>query len=300
MAWIELHQSIRDHRKIVDLADHLNIPEQYAVGLCIYLWTWALDNAPEGVLRMSARVVAKASGWSGNENDFLQSLIDTNWLEITPENDLYIHDWEQYAGRLIEKRKEDAARKREYRAEKAQSTKRPKNVRKTSKGHPKDIQGTSSVTVPNLTVPNLINATTIANAHEDPADDKVPALDEVPTLDEKDYYRIELLAVTLLQRPIITPDEYKMLQKLYASGVSVETIMRGIQESFDNYKPRTVRDKISRLTYCENHILDLHEKLTFVPTTNSKKGSATHGISRTSTPPDDDWAKAEANFFRRS
>ncbi len=92
MAWIELHQSIRDHRKVIDLADRLEIAEPYAAGLCVYLWTWALDNAPDGVLRTSTRLIAKASGWSGDEAQLFDALL------------VKIHDWEQYSPARIERK----------------------------------------------------------------------------------------------------------------------------------------------------------------------------------------------------
>ena len=267
MAWIELHQSIRDHRKIVDLAARLNIPEQYAAGLCIYMWTWALDNAPEGVLEMSARLVTKASGWTGDEDDFLSAMLLSKWLEKTPENTLYIHDWEQYAGRLIEKRREDAARKRASRAEKSKVTKRPKDIRKTSAGHPDDIPRMSSVTVPNRTVPKELDAVDAdARAEIVPVDTATPSGgNPVPIQPRDDYLDIEAVVVPLLNRSMLSTDEVHMIDDLVKSGVSRETIIRGITESFANHKPKNSRDKINKLTYCRNHILDLHDIATYEP-----------------------------------
>ncbi len=50
MAWIEAHQSLRDHRKVPDMADRLDMPEAHVVGHLVYLWLWALDNAQDGRL----------------------------------------------------------------------------------------------------------------------------------------------------------------------------------------------------------------------------------------------------------
>jgi hypothetical protein len=62
------------------------------------------------------------------------------------DEDGSIHDWHDYAGKLVEAREYDRARKRADRA-----------VRRTSTGHPPDIHRKSGVenpTVPDPTVPN--------------------------------------------------------------------------------------------------------------------------------------------------
>lgn len=83
--------------------------------------------------------------------------------------------------------------------------------------------------------------------------------EQLPILTDGDVAEIEMLAVMLLQRPMLYPDEVKMLMDLSATRVPKATILQGIGESFENYKPRSSRDKINRLTYCMNHILDLHD-----------------------------------------
>lgn len=140
-------------------------------------------------------------------------------------------------------------------------------------------------------------ATTNAYAREELLGDQVPAPDEVPILEQsinreeiglplpndlptvshEEFLQIEQLAMRLMQRQMIYPDEFQMLKDLTASGVPIPTIVRGIQESFATYKPKNSRDKISRLTYCENHIWDLHEKLTYIPKVNEGgNNGATH------------------------
>ena len=42
MAWIEVHQSLRGHKKLKC--------EAHAIGYLVCLWMWALDNAPDGNL----------------------------------------------------------------------------------------------------------------------------------------------------------------------------------------------------------------------------------------------------------
>ena len=37
--WIQIEDTIREHDKIFNLSDRLNIPDAYAIGLMVCLWT---------------------------------------------------------------------------------------------------------------------------------------------------------------------------------------------------------------------------------------------------------------------
>lgn len=118
MAWIELHQAIWTHRKTVMLAAELGIPEIYAAAHMIHLWCWALDNAPEGDLSgLSARVIAFGAGWPGDPEAFVQAAVRAGFLDRNDSGELRIHDWDDYAGRLIEiqARKRETTRERQRR-----------------------------------------------------------------------------------------------------------------------------------------------------------------------------------------
>jgi hypothetical protein len=131
MAWIEVHQSLRDHRKTIDLAERLGVSEACAVGHLLFIWLWALDNANDGLLTTSPQVIAKIAAFCGDANAFQSALIESGYVDQVGDS-LVIHDWDDYAGKLIAKRKSDAERKRKERA---------------SKGQTRDGSGT----VPNLT-----------------------------------------------------------------------------------------------------------------------------------------------------
>lgn len=150
MAWIELHQSIWTHRKALALGDALDIHEMYAASHVIRLWTWALDNAPEGVLPDSPRIIARSAGWEHDADQFVTALVQSGWLDHDGET-YCIHDWADYAGRLIDRRRENAERKRRGRAEEPSIK---EDVRETSNGHPPDVRRKSVATVPNRTGPN--------------------------------------------------------------------------------------------------------------------------------------------------
>jgi len=142
MAWIELHQAVWTHRKTFELAGRLGIDETYAAAHVIRLWSWALDNAADGNLSsLSDRAIAFGAGWRADVAAFVAALVDAGWLNV----DRTIHDWDEYAGRLLERRAEDARRKREKRP-----SARPMDVRTTSARRPLDVRRTG----PDLTGPD--------------------------------------------------------------------------------------------------------------------------------------------------
>lgn len=119
MAWIELHQAVWTHRKTFELAGLLDISETYAAAHMLRLWSWALDNAPDGSLSgISSRAIARGADWAGDAEAFVEALISAGWLDP----DRAIHDWQDYAGRLIERRVSNTERMRAKRAANVQRT----------------------------------------------------------------------------------------------------------------------------------------------------------------------------------
>ena len=142
MAWIEVHDTISGHRKTYRLASNLQIPQYSAVGILVSLWTWALDNAEDGSLcEFPSNAIARACFWDGDPSVLVEALIESGWID----EDMSLHDWYDYAGRLIEFRKKERTRLKQYRS-------RTKQVR-TSTIHSTDAVEYNA-TVPNQTVPN--------------------------------------------------------------------------------------------------------------------------------------------------
>lgn len=158
MAWIELHQSLWTHRKTLILAGLLDIDETYAGAHIARLWTWALDNAPEGdITGLPGKVLAFAAGWRGDPTAFINALVDAGWIDAPDDGPTMLHDWEEYAGRLIEKRRTDADRLRRWRATQ-RTVMEATPERNADETHSKDavtVPNRTSV-VPNLTVPEEI------------------------------------------------------------------------------------------------------------------------------------------------
>lgn len=146
MAWIEFHQGLGRHHKMRRIKRSLGIGVAQAVGHMALLWTWAIDAAPDGDLTNFECVdIAEQAEWDGDPLEFVGALVSAGLLDQENER-LTIHDWDTYAGRLVEKRRTDAERKR------------------MSRGRPTDIHGTAPVTVPNRTVPDHVHVGSTAAA----------------------------------------------------------------------------------------------------------------------------------------
>lgn len=162
MAWIELHQSLPTHRKTLALADELDIEPVQAVGHLSCLWLWALDNAPDGNLEgISDRTLARAAQWSADPAAFREGLANAGFVG----NDEKIHDWDDYAGRLVERRQTERERSRQRRA----AAQRPHDEPPPTNGRPTADHATTAGTVPNRTVPNRTSAPSGAAPRVEPA-----------------------------------------------------------------------------------------------------------------------------------
>lgn len=116
MAWLELHQSVAWHRKTCALATKLNVRRAEALGLVATLWLWALEHAQDGALgHLTDREVSAAAGWHRKPEGFVLALSEVGFLD--PDGG--IHDWYDFAGKLIEKRQDNTDRMRAARAERA-------------------------------------------------------------------------------------------------------------------------------------------------------------------------------------
>lgn len=121
MSWIELHQSVLRHPKTIRLAASLGKPRQFTVGVLAELWCWALDAAEEGG-PLTAPEVAAGADWPGNATKFAEALTDAGYLDRAEDGRYWLHDWWDYAGRMIKKRADNRERMRNARAEHVQRT----------------------------------------------------------------------------------------------------------------------------------------------------------------------------------
>lgn len=168
MAWIEVHDTLREHRKTYALASTLKIEQYAAVGLVVSLWTWALNNAQDGDLSaFPLTAIANACLWRKSDKTLIAALQECGFIT----RDMQIHDWDVYAGKLIEQREiqREQSRVRQQRRrqkidELKKSASRVSNAKVTqeetqevTRDKPVTLPVNNEVTVPNPTVPNSTN-----------------------------------------------------------------------------------------------------------------------------------------------
>ncbi|MBR2207854.1 MAG: hypothetical protein IJ859_03500 [Synergistaceae bacterium] len=122
MAWLEAHQELPRHPKTKRFARMLKISIPQAVGHLFLLWWWALDYAENGDLsKYDAYDLADAVQWDGDPEEFLSAMIDCGpggtcgFIEKDESGNIFIHDWDKYSGRLVEKREKNRKRKAQER-----------------------------------------------------------------------------------------------------------------------------------------------------------------------------------------
>lgn len=141
MAWIESHQELAHHPKVARLAGKLDITVPTAIGHLHCLWWWCLAYAETGdVTDFDVYELAHAAQWAGDPGVFVKGLMESGWLDDS-DGRTVVHDWYEYAGKLVERRRSDTERKRKTRAV-------------VSDGRPSDIRGTSATT-PDTVAPEV-------------------------------------------------------------------------------------------------------------------------------------------------
>ena len=142
MAWIQVHQTLKDHRKLFDAADELEVSPPHMMGLLVSFWLWALDNAPSGNLEgITPRMIARAAQWEGPAEKLTAALIRAGWLDENDGGELEIHDWYEYAGKLIDQRQAEKERSQRRRAAAAAASCGNDDDQQTTAGRPKGSRG---------------------------------------------------------------------------------------------------------------------------------------------------------------
>lgn len=173
MAWYEAHQTLAKHPKTLKLASLLKSDRRYAVGLLHDLFSWGLDAAKkDGTLPgVAEEEIASALDYSGKKGaSVVAALVEAGYLE-TADGVYRIHDWYDYAGKLVDRREDAKRRKDEWKE-------RQLNEDRTQKERERNYCGTvpecerNAPTVPNLTVPNLSSNNNISISLSKEKEDK--------------------------------------------------------------------------------------------------------------------------------
>jgi hypothetical protein len=176
VTWIESHASLARHPKTIRLAKTLDISVPCAIGHLHLLWWWSLEYAQEGDLSgFDPEEVAEAAGYDGDGEAFVAALQRARFVD----DDGQLHDWQDYAGRLIERRQANTERMRAARAQRASSIKAPRaqHVHDT-------FDARAGATVPNRTVPNRTVPNQSTGADAPPAPKKTREKKAIEPIDD--------------------------------------------------------------------------------------------------------------------
>lgn len=164
MAWVESHQSLGRHPKTRKMARLLEINTVTVIGHLHLLWWWAIDYAEDGDLsEFDAADIAVGAEWAGDPDVFVEALREcgTGGGNGFLTESMQIHDWHDYAGKLVERRRANRRRMREARSASASDVQRTDSERdskaaerktpKSSKQVSSDgVQRTSSARAPQV------------------------------------------------------------------------------------------------------------------------------------------------------
>ena len=82
----------RNH-KIKKLERHLGLEGVKSLQI---LWLWAAQNRPSGILNnMDADDIECDAEWNGEQDAFINELIDLKLIDVAPDGTYLLHDWEQ-------------------------------------------------------------------------------------------------------------------------------------------------------------------------------------------------------------
>lgn len=123
--WIQVYSNLMTHPKTSRLAEELGLssasaePEAIAVGMLVGLWTWAVQNAYNGDLSgCTERSIATACRYRKKPEALIKGLLAAGWLD----EDMKLHNWEEYASLLMDaedsKRSKTRERVKRYREKK--------------------------------------------------------------------------------------------------------------------------------------------------------------------------------------
>lgn len=101
MAWIESHQSLPNHPKLLDLCVLTDWTKEVAVGRLHLHWYWCLDYALDGDLRKfnDGQIALGMCVDLPNAKRTVDALVQARWLDRVPY--FRVHGWWNYVGRFL-------------------------------------------------------------------------------------------------------------------------------------------------------------------------------------------------------
>jgi hypothetical protein len=134
MAWISVHEQLKDHHKLRHLSKLLKCSRHEALGVLVSLWLWGINNADRtGNLNgADENDIADGIMYRGQSAEILvECLLVSGWMEKV-EGHFILHDWDMWQDqwfKALDRREADTKRKREERSSKKEmSTDSPQDI----------------------------------------------------------------------------------------------------------------------------------------------------------------------------
>lgn len=116
MTYVPVHQELPRHRKVRKLGRILELKSWETLGLLVSVWIYAVEFSPDGIID-DADDLADTVGWAEGGDHLCAALREAEWMD----GDV-LHDWDEYAGRVLELKGKHAARGRSMREAYADGT----------------------------------------------------------------------------------------------------------------------------------------------------------------------------------
>ena len=103
MAWMESHQSLKNHPKVFDLMHSMGWDLDTTIGKLHRFWWWCVDYAESGDLtKHNNDRLARAVGLNGGKEakKFVEEMIKASWIDTKPY--LRVHNWWDYVGKFLQ------------------------------------------------------------------------------------------------------------------------------------------------------------------------------------------------------
>lgn len=152
MAWIESHQTLRDHPKVTDLMTAMGWDKFSTIGRLHHFWFWVLDFAEDGDLRKhnDSRIAVAMGVDVADARRLVQAMIEARWLDREPY--FRVHDWWCYIGKFLQAKYKQ--RPERWKLVRDKYVLPEPELFKQPDKQPLQEQDSEQTTKPNLTLPN--------------------------------------------------------------------------------------------------------------------------------------------------
>lgn len=98
--FIPVYTNVTRHRKLKKLARLLEVEVPTAVGMMVMLWTWAMEELPDGQIgKVDDDEIAEAMAWPGDPEVLMASLLSCKLVDAGGIG-VVLHDWGDYGGKV--------------------------------------------------------------------------------------------------------------------------------------------------------------------------------------------------------